>query len=163
MLLLLIASLLFSTSISANTNSDSYMSDTPKECLPYTQQRTGSFVNEVASDNVIFPSQSAKYINLKYMPKEKLMFCLIPKVASSYFIRLFSRIAGVPFKDRKAKKRLPLHGGRGRERGAHGDSSGSDAHTMESLRQGRYEALPSFDSGRCVTAVCSVCVECHFQ
>lgn len=95
----------------------------PNECVQYETRQSSAFAED------IFPSRSTKYINLKYMAKEKVMFCFIPKVASSTFIRLFSRIAGVPLKDSKAKKRLHI-----------GDQN------MEALRQGRYGALPSFDS-----------------
>ena len=144
-----------SNSIS-NSGSRRHTPDTSKECLPYalTQRSSDSFRDDIIGD-IIVPSKSTKYINLKYMAKEKLLFCLIPKVASSYFIRLFSRIAGVPFKDRKAKKRLPLLREGVRDVAAPG--SNSNAHTMESLRQGRYQALPSFDSGVSVCVDISVC------
>jgi len=110
---------------------ESSVESVSSDCLQYTKHKHNNVHNKVTSNDAwLVPSTSAKYINLKYMAREKLLFCLIPKVASSSFIRLLSRIAGVPFKDRKAKKRLQVQDGR----------------NIEALRQGRYQALPSFDS-----------------
>ena len=93
-----------------------------RECLPYERRSQ--------DEAIALPSNTSKYTNLKYIPEERLVFCLIPKVASSSFLRLFSRMAGVPLRDRKAKKKLRV----------------SDPNNMEALRQGRYQVLPSFDS-----------------
>jgi hypothetical protein len=123
-LLLFLHVLLVETSSSMPSISTSTSSDVSAECISYEKQPN---IFPVAD---IIPSQSVKYTNLKYMAKEKLLFCLIPKVASSSFLRLFSRIAGLPLKDSKAQLRLGV----------------ADARDIEALRQGRYRTLSSFDS-----------------